>query len=59
MAPLIGPAASDWPDLTIAWCQRCDRPIRNGQPYETMSGGRSSREGFRHQHCPPTLRVVR
>lgn len=57
--PLItlGPLVCDWPPDTIAWCQRCDRPIRHGRPYEQVPNDRGgSWAGFRHRVC---LEVVR
>lgn len=56
----FGPGATSWPPETIAWCQRCDRPIRHGQPYmPRIPFLVSSAGGFDHQWCPPRLEVVR
>ncbi len=55
--PWIGPPVSEWPPDTIAWCQRCDRPIRLYRSYEPVPNDRGgSWAGFRHQVC---LEVVR
>lgn len=57
--PLLhGPGAAHWPANTVAWCQRCDTPIRDRQdrmpriPFLTTAGG------LDHVDCPPRLVVV-
>lgn len=54
-----GPGVGSWPEGTVAWCQRCDRPIRLGQPYmPRIPFLTSSAAGFDHGWCPPDLVVV-